>query len=51
MLQVLLWCSAGDENVINIAKTEVQTMEHLIDEPLKGLGGVSQPEGHSLERK
>jgi len=46
---VLFLRGGGDRHVIYIGITEIQVSENLIDEPLKCLRGVSEPEGHIWE--
>ena len=46
MLFVLFLREGGDYNVIYISVAEVHVLENLIDEPLKLMRGISEPEGH-----
>ena len=43
MLQMLLKCSTGDEEVVNVAETEMSAVKNLADKPLDRLGGTPQP--------
>jgi hypothetical protein len=49
VLLVLILRGIGDQHVIDISITEIQVSENLIDELLKCLRGVSEPEGHTRE--
>lgn len=51
VLLVLLRSGTGDEDIIYVCITEVQTSEHLVDEPLKGLCCIPQAEWHAAELK
>ena len=51
MTLVLLCGDTGDQNVIQVGVREEKTMKDLIHEPLKGLCGVPQAEGHLQELK
>ena len=46
MLLVLFLRGRGDQHILYICVAEVQVSGNLIDEPLKCLRGISQPEGH-----
>lgn len=46
MLLVLLWGRAGNEEVIDVCVAEVESLEHLVDEALERLSGVTQPKRH-----
>ncbi len=49
MMKVFIWGVTGDEQVIDVAETEAQPTKDFIYETLKGLGIVSQSEGHTAE--
>jgi len=49
VLLVLFLRGRGDWHVSYICVTEIHVSENLIDEPLKCLRGVSEPEGHIRE--
>ena len=46
MLCMLLAAGAGDENIVDVTETEVQTSQNLIHEPLKGLGSIPEAKRH-----
>ncbi len=49
MMKVFIRGVTSDEQVVDVAETEVQPTKDFIYETLKGLGSVSQPEGHAAE--
>ena len=48
---MVLWACTGNEQVVCVGVTEVEASEDLVDEPLKGLGGISETKWHSKEFK
>ena len=49
MVEVGTAVRTGDQDVIQVDKTERETVEDPVHEPLEGLGGVPQTEGHPEE--
>jgi hypothetical protein len=49
MLQMLVLTGAGDQDVVQITESEVQTRQHLVNEGLKGLPSIMQPKWHPQE--
>ncbi len=48
-MQMLLCAGAADENIIQVAKSEVQPGQYLFHEALERLTGVAQPKWHPQE--
>ena len=47
MVEVLFTCSTGDQEVINVVETKVETAQHLIHEPLERLSRIPEAKGHA----
>ena len=47
VMQVLLMASASNEKVVNVYITEMQTLQDLVHESLKGLGSIPETKWHS----
>jgi hypothetical protein len=49
MLLVLRERPGGNEDVVQVDKAEVESLQNVIPEVLEGLGGISETEGHEGE--
>ena len=49
MARVLLFISAGNEDVVEVDEDKGQVVAHPVHHPLEGLGSVLEAEGHPQE--
>ncbi len=51
MLDMFFWGAAGNQKIINVSKTEAESMQDLVHEALEGLPRISEAKWNSNNPK